>query len=124
MSKPAPHDDTPERLLAQQKAFAGHIRDPDRVAPPTDVEDRRMQIYRELFFKNIRNFISASYPVLKSLYSDEDWQRLVREFYVTPRFSPSCRANSFATCRSTAKDARATRPSCSSWPITSGSSWG
>jgi len=85
MSKPAPHDDTPERLLAQQKAFAGHIRNPDRVAPPTDVEDRRMQIYRELFFKNIRNFISASYPVLKSLYSDEDWQRLVREFYVEHR---------------------------------------
>lgn len=85
MSKPAPHDDTPERLLALQKAFAGHIRNPGEVARPADVEERRMKIYRELFFKNIRNFISASYPVLKSLYSDEDWERLVREFYVEHR---------------------------------------
>lgn len=79
------HDDTPERLQDLQMAFAGHLRDPDTVAPPGDVEDRRMAIYRRLFFNNMRALISSAYPVLKSLYSDEDWTQLVREFFVEHR---------------------------------------
>lgn len=85
MSKAPPHDDTPERLLAIQESFAGHIRNPDEVSAPGDVEDRRMKIYRDLFFKNILNFMSGGYPVLKSLYSDEDWTQLVRDFFIEHR---------------------------------------
>lgn len=81
MKKPTPHNDTPERLHAMQMAFAGHLRDPDKVPAPGDIEDRRMEIYRGLFFRNIRSFMSGAYPVLKSLYSAEDWDRLIREFY-------------------------------------------
>lgn len=85
MSKSAPHDNPPERLKDMQLAFAGHLRDPDRVSAPSDVEDRRMAIYRRLFFNNIHALISSSYPVLKSLYSDEEWRQLAREFYVEHR---------------------------------------
>ncbi len=81
MKKPSPHDDTPERLHTMQMAFAGHLRNPEAVPPPTDVEDRRMEIYRGLFFRNIRSFIANSYPVLRSLYDDDDWDRLIRDFY-------------------------------------------
>lgn len=81
MKKPSPHDDTPERLHTMQMAFAGHLRNPEAVPAPTDVEDRRMEVYRGLFFRNIRSFIAGSYPVLRSLYDDDDWDQLIRDFY-------------------------------------------
>lgn len=85
MKKPTPHDDTPERLHSMQMAFAGHLRNPEAVPPPSDVEDRRMEIYRGLFFRNIRSFIAGSYPVLRSLYEDDAWDQLIRDFYYDHR---------------------------------------
>lgn len=85
MSKTAPHNSAPERLRALQHAFAGHIRDPERVEAPPGIEERRMKIYRELFFENINKFISRSYPVLRRLYADDDWDRLIREFFIEHR---------------------------------------
>lgn len=71
----------PEELARLQTAFAAHIRDPENVKPPVGIEDRRMGIYRDLFFNNIRNFLSSNFPVLSSLYNSEDWTRLCRDFY-------------------------------------------
>jgi len=42
----------------KQYAFAAHIRDPENVPAPEGIEDRRMAIYRELFFNNIRNLLA------------------------------------------------------------------
>lgn len=64
-----------------QRAFALHLRDPALHACPDDVSDRRMKIYRDLFFKNITGFISNGFPVLKKFYSEQDWLALVRGFY-------------------------------------------
>ena len=64
-----------------QTAFAAHIRDPDNKPAPAGVENRRMKIYRELFFNNVSSMLSANFPVLRSLYTDGDWQRLIRDFY-------------------------------------------
>lgn len=64
----------------KQFAFAAHIRDPEHVAAPAGVEDRRMAIYRELFFNNIRNLLSTMFPVLKKLHSKEKWHSLIRQF--------------------------------------------
>jgi hypothetical protein len=71
----------PERLARLQRDFAAHIRDPDRYSSPTDVEDRRMAIYRRLFFNNISSLLAGNFPVMRGLYNDERWRRLVREFY-------------------------------------------
>ena len=71
----------PEKLISQQMAFAGHIRDPKGNPAPDGVEDRRMQIYRDLFFNNINKFIAGSFPVLRKLYTDNDWKTLIRDFY-------------------------------------------
>ena len=71
----------PEALAKLQTSFAAHIRDPQAVAAPEGIEDRRMAIYRRLFFNNICNFLSGNFPVLKSLYSEPDWTALCREFY-------------------------------------------
>ena len=65
-----------------QYAFAKHIRDPENNPAPTDAEDRRMAIYRELFFNNLRNLISQTFPVLKKLHSPEKWSDFVRQFMV------------------------------------------
>lgn len=70
-----------ENLSELQSRFAAHIRDPRSVPAPVDVEDRRMEIYRDLFFRNLSNFIARSFPVLRSLHDDDSWAELMRRFY-------------------------------------------
>jgi len=74
-------DAAPDALFRLQTRFAGHIRDPKAVAAPEGIEDRRMAVYRDLFFNNICNFLSSNFPVLRSLYTDPDWTKLCRDFY-------------------------------------------
>lgn len=74
-------DTAPESLASLQKRFAAHIRDPASAPMPEGIEERRMAIYRELFFNNIRGFLSTNFPVLRSLHDDESWDRLCRDFY-------------------------------------------
>jgi hypothetical protein len=71
----------------KQYAFAAHIRDPENVAAPTEIEDRRMGIYRDLFFNNLKSLLSNMFPVLKKLYSPEAWSGIIRQFMVVHRAS-------------------------------------
>ena len=68
------------KFQEQQYAFAAHIRDPQKAPAPEGIEDRRMAIYRELFFNNLKSLLSNMFPVLKKLHSDQHWRRLVRKF--------------------------------------------
>lgn len=68
-----------------QRRFAAHIRDPGNVSPPADVEDRRMAIYRELMFNNISSLVATGFPVLRQLYDDAAWGRLIRHFMIGHR---------------------------------------
>lgn len=63
-----------------QQAFAQHLRNPDVYPAPQGIEDRRMQIYRDLIFKNILNFISNAFPVLRKLHDELSWNQLVGSF--------------------------------------------
>lgn len=74
-------DKAPEALARLQSNFSAHIRDPQSNAAPEGIEDRRMAIYRELFFNNIKSFLTSNFPVLNSLYPDEAWTTLCRDFY-------------------------------------------
>jgi hypothetical protein len=74
-------DRAPEAMARLQEEFAAHIRDPQNVAAPEGIEDRRMGIYRDLFFNNICSFVSGNFPVLRSLYKETEWNTLCREFY-------------------------------------------
>jgi hypothetical protein len=78
-------DTAPESLARLQSNFAAHIRDPQNVAAPEGIEDRRMAIYRDLFFNNINNFLSSNFPVLRTLYRQKEWATLCREFYTDYR---------------------------------------
>jgi hypothetical protein len=64
-----------------QYEFAAHIRDPESNPKPADVESRRMKIYNELFFNNVEDFISNTYPVLKSITSENDWDEMMRDYF-------------------------------------------
>jgi hypothetical protein len=81
MNKQKFDDKAPEALIRLQTSFAAHIRDPQGVAAPEGIEDRRMGIYRELFFNNISGFLSSNFPVLRTLYEDDEWIKLCREFF-------------------------------------------
>lgn len=66
---------------ATQLAFMQHIKDPQANPFDGDIEERRLAIYRELFFNNILGFLSSGFPVLESLYSEQQWQSLARKFF-------------------------------------------
>ncbi len=73
-------DSRPE-FMDCQYAFAAHIRDPQQVPIPEDVEDRRMGIYRELLYNNVQDFMASGFPVLRRLYRDDDWHAMIRDYF-------------------------------------------
>ncbi len=66
----------------KQYAFAAHIRDPENNPAPSGVEDRRMAIYRELFFNNLHNLLGSTFPVIKKLHERDKFRSLIRAFMV------------------------------------------
>lgn len=64
-----------------QRAFAAHLRDPERHPAPTGLEERRLRIYRELFYNNVEDFLGNAFPVIRRLSDDGAWHGLVRDFY-------------------------------------------
>lgn len=64
-----------------QLGFAAHLRNPDVHPAPEDVEPRRMAIYRDLFFNNVDNFLRGNFPVARSLFDEDGWSTLVRDYF-------------------------------------------
>lgn len=64
-----------------QYEFAAHIRDPEKNPLPADVEARRMNIYTGLFFNNVEDFISNTYPVLKEITRKDEWLEMIRDYF-------------------------------------------
>lgn len=71
----------PEKLREQQFTLSKHIRDPETHLPPPDIEDRRLAIYRELFFNNIEGLLSGNFPVIREMLDDKTWLDLIHAFY-------------------------------------------
>ena len=74
-----------ETLREQQFELAAHLRDPDAHAPPPGLEDRRLAIYRDLFFNNIEGLLSGNFPVIRKTLGEQHWRPLVRQFYAQHR---------------------------------------
>jgi hypothetical protein len=68
-------------LRAQQDALAAYIRDPAHVAPPEGIDERRLKVYRDLFFNNVESMLAGNFPVLHRIFAGARWQALVRDFY-------------------------------------------
>ncbi|MBM7073973.1 putative DNA-binding domain-containing protein [Shewanella sp. 202IG2-18] len=65
-----------------QNEFMDYIKNPANPLPE-GIEQRRMSVYRELFFNNVKGFVSNAFPVLETLYSEKQWEALVQEFFIT-----------------------------------------
>lgn len=65
--------------FAAQRALSAHIRDP-HAPPPDGIEERRLRIYRELFFNNVEGVLAGNFPVIRRTLGDDAWPALVRAF--------------------------------------------
>jgi len=74
---------TTNSFREQQQQFAAHIRNPETIAAPENIEPRRLKIYRELFFNNVNGFLSNTFPVLKSILPESHWTKMARDFFAT-----------------------------------------
>lgn len=70
-----------DNFQSLQYRFAAHIRNPEKHAKPDGVDERRMKIYKELFYNNVEGFLAGNFPVLKMISSREYWHRIVRDFF-------------------------------------------
>jgi hypothetical protein len=69
------------RFQEIQYGFTRHIRDPENQPGPPDIEDRRMEIYRDLLYRNVEGFIANSFPVLRKITSDDRWHAMIRDYF-------------------------------------------
>lgn len=82
MSKPG---QPPQRMLDLQQGFANHLRDPQGTEAPEGIEERRIAIYRRLFFNNLRNLFARNFPVIRRLFDDPAWDAIIRDFMIHHR---------------------------------------
>jgi hypothetical protein len=79
-NKNVQQDNTPS-FIKTQRQFTQYIRDPDNSPKPTDIEERRMDMYRDLLFTNISGMLSDGFPVLKQILPEAKWTALCRDFF-------------------------------------------
>lgn len=68
-----------------QAAFARHLREPDRVPAPEDVDPHRLAVYRDAVFLAQRGLVSDNFPSIRKLYDDTSWDALIRAYLVEHR---------------------------------------
>lgn len=67
--------------IQRQYEFAAHIRNPDQVAVPQDVDPRRMKVYSDLFFNNVKGFVDGTFPVCAEIMGAKRWHEIARQFF-------------------------------------------
>lgn len=72
-------------LQQHQASFTAYIRDPLHQPMPSDVKPERMAMYAELMFNNVESFLSSNFPVIHTILRTEQWQTLVRDFFIHHR---------------------------------------
>ena len=68
-----------------QDEFSHYLRDPNNAPAPSGIEARRIDIYKNLVYRNAENLFSGGFPVLKKIVGAKDWQLLVRGFLIRHR---------------------------------------
>jgi hypothetical protein len=74
-----------------QRLFTRHLREPGRAPAPADVSAERIEVYRDLVYRNVDRMISNLFPVLRKITPDDRWEPLVRDFFARHR----CRTGLF-----------------------------
>lgn len=68
-------------LQAFQTSFGHRIRGGARAPLPAGVPRRRMAVYEELLFNNLRGFVDRCFPVARACLGEARWTRLCRAFF-------------------------------------------
>lgn len=74
-----------EASRAIQSRFAAHLRDPERNPPPEGIEERRLAIYRGLFYRNVEGFVRGAFPVIHAIIPEQQWHAMIRDFLARHR---------------------------------------
>jgi hypothetical protein len=45
-----------------------------------DIENKRLKVYQNLFFNNIKNFVDNTFVVTKTLFTEKEWESLIKDF--------------------------------------------
>ena len=80
VSRTASITNTMPAFQKHQYAFTATIRNPEQYRTPEGIEERRMNIYRELVYNNIDDLLANFFPVMKQITAGERWRNLVRGF--------------------------------------------
>ena len=75
-----PTGDGAPAFQAVQRAFAGHIRNPERHPAPPGVDPRRMAVYARLVYRNIEGFLARTFPAARQVLAEGHWHAAVRDF--------------------------------------------
>ena len=67
-------------FVALQQQWTNWLRHP-QTSPQPQIEQRRLTIYRELFFNNVSSFVNSAFPLLQQQLSTEVWQQLLDDFF-------------------------------------------
>ena len=67
-----------------QYQFGRYLRDPQQPLP-SGVAAERGEVYAELLFNNLRNFIDACCPVCRLIVGEPRWTDLIRAFFIGHR---------------------------------------
>lgn len=73
--------DNTHSFIRTQHQFTQYIRNPETAPAPSDIEQRRMDLYCDFLFTNISNFLAENFPVLKKIMSEQQWEELSRDFF-------------------------------------------
>jgi len=72
-------------FITLQLAFAAHLRDPDHHPAPEGIEPRRVRVYRDLIYNNVRAFMHKGFPVLVKVLGATRFDSLVRTWLAEHR---------------------------------------
>jgi len=69
-------------FIRAQRAFARHLRDPNRVPAPTNLVEERIAVYRAAVYHNIERFMADNFPRVQEVLPAAHWASLVRDYLV------------------------------------------
>ena len=75
-----PTGDGVPAFQAVQRAFAAHVRNPDRHPAPAGVDPQRMAVYARLVYRNIEGFLARTFPTARQVLPEARWHAAVRDF--------------------------------------------
>ncbi len=74
------------KFIQTQYTFANYLRHQDLKDPlPAGIDNAGVKLYRELMYYTMEDLIAATFPVLKTIIAETDWEALIKDFIAVHR---------------------------------------